>query len=195
MLSSNGTNFHHWGGYKGMEDNYNTDMGEARSIVRAWASVMPSFDTALVGTGGLGAAQWWRRSHLGADGAVAVVGSAQRQRDDPVERQLRLRRQAVGQAGPPGLRAGVRRGLGEEEHVMARPRPSNRSALPASAQHGRQHHVHDQQRLRLPPVHGPVDLRSTRPTDQSAAHLSTLEQSRSDHDGSAPCAMDHPIGH
>lgn len=34
-LSSNGSDFHHWGGYKGMADNYNTDMSGARQIVQS----------------------------------------------------------------------------------------------------------------------------------------------------------------
>jgi hypothetical protein len=32
-LSSNGTNFYHWGGYKDEDDNYNTNKSEARPVV------------------------------------------------------------------------------------------------------------------------------------------------------------------
>ena len=53
MLSSNGTNFHHWGGYKGMEDNYNTDMSGARSIISSMGLGDAAFDTGMAGTGGL----------------------------------------------------------------------------------------------------------------------------------------------
>lgn len=35
QLSQGGTNFHHWGGYKGLSDTYNTNVDEARALVRS----------------------------------------------------------------------------------------------------------------------------------------------------------------
>ncbi|MEJ7654108.1 MAG: hypothetical protein WKH64_12660 [Chloroflexia bacterium] len=35
QLSSGGTDFNAWGGYKGMADNYNTDMNAATQIVQS----------------------------------------------------------------------------------------------------------------------------------------------------------------
>ena len=50
-LSSGGTNWHHWGGYKGMADNYNTDMTEARSIVQTLGLGDAAFDSGMGGGG------------------------------------------------------------------------------------------------------------------------------------------------
>lgn len=52
-MSQHGSNFNPWGGYKGMADNYNTDMDSARNIVASMHLGDASFDSGQVGTGGL----------------------------------------------------------------------------------------------------------------------------------------------
>lgn len=54
QLSQGGTNFHHWGGYKGMSDTYNTNVSSAAEVVRnAGLGDGPFAATGGGGAGGL----------------------------------------------------------------------------------------------------------------------------------------------